>query len=141
MHTFVRVLRLSPLWSRVRYLRLAAYTLRQSMYSNTVDWEVVHLLSTSNSSSSSVSRLVATGLRLIIPLSLPGPRATISSSTTFSSVHIGYFLLSSDHYIISGEVIGFRLFRAIFKVQCTTNKHTIRNVLPKTTQFSSQQHY
>ena len=34
----------------------------------------------------SVYRLVATGLRLVIPLSLPGPRVTISSPTTFSSV-------------------------------------------------------
>ena len=33
-----------------------------------------------------VYRLVTTGLRLIIPLSLPGPKVTISSPTTFSSV-------------------------------------------------------
>ena len=33
-----------------------------------------------------VCRLVTTSLRLIIPLSPPGPRVTISSSTTFSSV-------------------------------------------------------
>ena len=33
-----------------------------------------------------VYRLVTTSLRLIIPLSLPGPKVTISSPTTFSSV-------------------------------------------------------
>ena len=33
-----------------------------------------------------VYRLVTTGLRLVIPLSLPGPWVTISSPTTCSSV-------------------------------------------------------
>ena len=32
-----------------------------------------------------VHRLVTTSLRLIIPLSIPGPTVTVSSSTTFSS--------------------------------------------------------
>ena len=33
-----------------------------------------------------VHRLVTTGLRLLIPLSLPGPKVTISSTTVFCSV-------------------------------------------------------
>ena len=37
-----------------------------------------------------VYRLVTTSLRLIITLSLPGPRVTISSSNTFSSVQFSH---------------------------------------------------